>query len=146
MRPVFLLCCLATAVAWAPPTHPTPSKLPKALEFAEKAWRFPKQGQIHAEDAVALRTKKELENRIFPWSQQDDEDEEGCDESRTFFDRVGGDGDVLCWAYLMDAEEHSHATRRLTDHLTSHPGHEEFDEDCEDVYYDDSGDALCWVI
>ena len=46
----------------------------------------------------------------------------------------------------MNNAEAMAATKRLTDHLTSHPGHAEFDEDCEDFYYDDSGDALCWVI
>ena len=142
MRFFLLLCFLSATFGWAPRSHPSPGKLPKAMDSAEKALRFQGgPGKTHAEDTTAFRTDECLRNRKLPWIAEAEE-EEDCEH--TFFDRIGGD--FLCWAYLMDRADDLKLTQRLTDHLTSHPGHEEFDEDCEEVYYDDTGDALCWVI
>ena len=112
------------------------------MDFAEKAWRFPKSADVQSDDTIAIRSDERFKNRRLPWTSDKENDEEDCEH--TFFDRIGGD--VLCWANLMNSPETIAATKKLTEHLTSHPGHEEFDEDCEDIYYDETGDALCWVI
>ena len=143
-------------LAWAPPTHPAPSKLLKALEFAEKAWRFPNGDEIHP-DFVALNTSQDLEDRRHPWTAVEMADQslscmedgeqyyfvtgEEEDNEHTYFDRIGGD--TLCWMGVSETLVAS--TKKLTDHLTSHPGHEEFDEDCKEHYYD-GADILCWAI
>lgn len=139
---------VASALAWAPPTHPAPGQLPKALEFAEKAWKFPKPSEIHPDAVVALQTVEHLERR-FPWSpvgaqdqslySMEGEEEEDCEHH--FFDRIGGD--VLCWTEYMGLAETLKHAKKVTDQLsTTHSGHEVFnEEECDEPFYDETGDV-----
>ena len=78
---ILLLCSLAVALGWAPPSHPSPSKLPKAMEFAEKAWRFPRSEDTESHGTIALPAGG-AENRRFPWSNTaEGDDEEDCEHT-----------------------------------------------------------------
>ena len=66
---------------------------------------------------------------------QNDEEEE-CEY--TYFDRIGGE--ELCWLSFAQTAAAAHKE------MTQHPGHPVVDDDCENTYYDDTGDLLCWAI
>lgn len=228
---------------WAPAQHLDPTKLPKALEFAEKAWKFPNSMDPQGPKVVGVQHDHEDLQRRYPWSSvtpaqnskdlslacmedgdnfyfdgqfatslnwptrsaflaslpkptaelhlsvnEEKKEKEDCDNyyyddsggllcwatietakasmaleqqqqqnavgttmadhgeeecEHTYFDRIGGDS--LCWAFLGVAE--TLAASVSTKHLTTHPGHQKFDEDdCEEHYYDDMGDIMCWVV
>ncbi|CAB9519650.1 expressed unknown protein [Seminavis robusta] len=143
------LCSLfSLLMAWAPATHPAPSKLPKALEFAEKAWRFPK----NSPDETAPFAQTVSHDRTFPWSPTatvNDEDQslssmEGGEEEQFYFD--GHTSVSLRWptrqAFLDSL--HKPAFHMTVDNVVQEQEQEE-EEDCEEHYYDDTGDVLCWA-
>ena len=125
---------LPATQAWAPAMRPDPTKLPKALEFAEKAWQFPKVEKLHYPISPQ---QPEDENRRRPWSLQEKPAANEVDQF--YFDGLAPVS--LRWptrqAFLASLPKPN--LQGNVDASTDNKA------DCDDFYYDDSGDVLCWA-
>lgn len=140
---------VAVVQAWAPAAHPDPTKLPKALEFAEKAWKFPNAKELHYPLAIP---SKEEQDRRHPWSSAGEPAANVKDQSLSCMedgDQYYFDGHTSVSLKWPTRAAFAGTLPKTTDiHLavadnTRLVGDDE--EDCDDFYYDDSGDVLCWV-
>lgn len=118
--------------AWAPAMHPDPTKLPKVLEFAEKAWKFPKVETLH----YPILPQQFQDDHV--WSKR----EEPATNENDHFYFDGHTSIALKWpirqAFLVSRPNSK-------DHLVSKIVSVPSEEECDDYYYDDAGDVLCWA-
>lgn len=142
-----LLTCLipvALIQAWAPVAQPDPTKLPKALEFAERAWKFPQAEELQYPQTLQRPVQ---DTRTHPWSKGvkiDERDQSlSCmeDGDQYYFD--GHMSQLLRWrtrqAFLASQP------KRSLQFTVETKGLADEEEDCADFYYDETGDALCWA-
>ena len=129
---------LPAILAWAPAMHPDPTKLPKALEFAKKAWHFP---NVETLQYPISPQQSGDQNRRRPWSLQ--EKPEVKESEDFYFD--GLTPVSLRWptrqAFLVSLpKSNAHIAPQGEANVST-----DNESDCNDFYYDDSGDVLCWA-
>ncbi|CAB9519651.1 expressed unknown protein [Seminavis robusta] len=132
------------SLAWAPPGHAMPySKLPKTLEFAEKAWFLPQADSLSSSTGPQ-RLSEEHQHRMLPWTHQQHgsittgrTNDHALHHDRFFFD--GYSGGVSEWptrqAFLQAHPKKTSTELQMTGETLTE----------QDFYYDDMGTPVSWV-
>jgi hypothetical protein len=126
---MFLAAVLASSLsvtqAWAPVHTLTYSQLPKTLEFAEKAWFFPKSIDHHGPRSLP----EDQIHRMLPWTHQQHATVRTDDSY--YFD--GYSGAATMWPSQSHKSRTSLKMTRKMEAL-----------DDTDFYYDDMGNLVSW--
>ena len=137
---LFMSSLVCSGHAWAPATHPDPTSLLKALELTKKAWQFPKPESLHY--TVFIEQSEGKQTRQHPWSSKYEEPVWN-DTDDYYFD--GYTPVAFKWptqkTFLASLPIQNTRTASNVDRGASVNNGEE----CDDYYYDHSGDVLCWA-